>query len=189
MIMPKFIKMEITNSKTSWCWPAALLGFFLGPMGAALWFYYRKMYKPAALLTVIGAVINIVTAALTFNSGSVDFTALYRSILAGDAQSIISAFKSLSDSSTVLDLIATAISNAADLVTCILTGLYGYYLYKEHCIKSINRFRMSIPDRRYYTMGLASVGGVSGGMLAVGIICMIVVSNLITVLTSVISML
>ena len=48
---------------------------------------------------------------------------------------------------------------------------------------------MSIPDRRYYTMGLASVGGVSGGMLAVGIICMIVVSNLITVLTSVISML
>lgn len=189
VIMPKFIKMEITNSKTSWCWPAALLGFFLGPMGAALWFYYRKMYKPAALLTVIGAVINIVTAALTFNSGSVDFTALYRSILAGDAQSIISAFKSLSNSSTVLDLIATAISNAADLVTCILTGLYGYYLYKEHCIKSINRFRMSIPDRRYYTMGLASVGGVSGGMLAVGIICMIVVSNLITVLTSVISML
>lgn len=158
-------------------------------MGAALWFYYRKMYKPAALLTVIGAVINIVTAALTFNSGSVDFTALYRSILAGDAQSIISAFKSLNDSSTVLDLIATAISNAADLVTCILTGLYGYYLYKEHCIKSINRFRMSIPDRRYYTMGLASVGGVSGGMLAVGIICMIVVSNLITILTSVISML
>lgn len=189
VIMPKFIKMEITNSKTSWCWPAALLGFFLGPMGAALWFYYRKMYKPAALLTVIGAVINIVTATLTFNSGSVDFTALYRSILAGDAQSIISAFKSLNDSSTVLDLIATAISNAADLVTCILTGLYGYYLYKEHCIKSINRFRMSIPDRRYYTMGLASVGGVSGGMLAVGIICMIVVSNLITILTSVISML
>lgn len=189
VIMPKFIKMEITNSKTSWCWPAALLGFFFGSMGAALWFYYRKMYKPAALLTVIGAVINIVTAALTFNSGSVDFTALYRSILAGDAQSIINAFKTLGDSSTVLDFIATAISNAADLATCILTGLYGYYLYKEHCIKSINRFRMSIPDRRYYTMGLASVGGVSGGMLAVGIICMIVVSNLITVLTSVVSML
>ena len=25
VIKPKFIKMEITNSKTSWCWPAALL--------------------------------------------------------------------------------------------------------------------------------------------------------------------
>ena len=189
VIMPKFIKMEITNSKVSWCWPAAILGFLFGPMGAALWFFYRKMYKTGALLAVIGALVNIIVAALTFNSTSVDYTLLYRSILSGDLQSMLNAFSSLGSTSTLLDVIGDVISSAADLVTCILTGLYGYYLYKEHCIKTINNFRMNISDRRYYTMGLASIGGVSGGMLAVGIICIIVVSNLITAVTAVVSML
>lgn len=189
VIMPKFIKMEITNSKVSWCWPAAVLGFLFGPMGAALWFFYRKMYKTGALFAVIGAVVNIIVAALTFNTASVDYTLLYRSILSGDLQSVLNAFSSIGNTSTLLDVIGNVISSAADLVTCILTGLYGYYLYKEHCIKTINNFRMSISDRRYYTMGLASIGGVSGGMLAVGIICIIVVSNLITAVTAVVSML
>lgn len=189
VIMPKLIKMEITNSKVSWCWPAALLGFFFGPMGAALWFFYRKMYKTGALLAVIGAVVNIIVAALTFNTASADYTLLYRSILSGDLQSVLNAFSSIGSTSTLLDVIADVISSAADLVTCILTGLFGYYMYKEHCIKAINNFRMNISDRRYYTMGLASVGGVSGGMLAVGIICIIVVNNLTSAVTAVISML
>lgn len=189
VIMPKLIKMEITNSKVSWCWPAALLGFFFGPMGAALWFFYRKMYKTGALLAVIGAVVNIIVAALTFNTNSADYTLLYRSILSGDLQSVLNAFSSIGSRSTLLDIIADVISSAADLVICILTGLFGYYMYKEHCIKTINNFRMNISDRRYYTMGLASVGGVSGGMLAVGIICIIVVNNLTSAVTAVISML
>lgn len=189
VIMPKFIKMEITNSKVSWCWPAAILGFLFGPMGAALWFFYRKMYKTGALLAVIGALINIIVAALTFNTTSADYTLLYRSFLSGDMQSVLNALSSIGSTSTLLDVIADVISSAADLATCILTGLFGYYLYKEHCIKAINNFRMSISDRRYYTMGLASVGGVSGGMLAVGIICIIVVNNLTSAVTAVISML
>ena len=189
VIMPKLVKMEITNSKVSWCWPAAILGFFFGPMGAALWFFYRKMYKTGALLAVIGALINIIVAALTFNTTSADYTLLYRSFLSGDMQSVLNALSSIGSTSTLLDVIADVISSAADLVTCILTGLFGYYLYKEHCIKSINNFRMNISDRRYYTMGLASVGGVSGGMLAVGIICIIVVNNLTSAVTAVISML
>lgn len=189
VIMPKFIKMEITNSKVSWCWPAAVLGFLFGPMGAALWFFYRKMYKTGALLAVIGALINIIVAALTFNTTSADYTLLYRSFLSGDMQSVLNALSSIGSTSTLLDVIADVISSAAYLATCILTGLFGYYLYKEHCIKAINNFRMSISDRRYYTMGLASVGGVSGGMLAVGIICIIVVNNLTSAVTAVISML
>ena len=189
VIMPKFIKMEITNSKVSWCWPAAILGFLFGPMGAALWFFYRKMYKTGALLAVIGALINIIVAVLTFNTTSADYTLLYRSFLSGDMQSVLNALSSIGSTSTLLDVIADVISSAADLATCILTGLFGYYLYKEHCIKVINNFRMNISDRRYYTMGLASVGGVSGGMLAVGIICIVVVNNLTSAVTAVISML
>lgn len=188
-IMPKFIKMEITNSKVSWCWPPAVFGFLFGPMGAALWLLYRKMYKTGALLAVIGALVNIVVAALTFDTSAVDYTALYRSLFSGDMQTVLNALSSLGDTSTLLDVIANALSRAIDLITGILTGLFGYYLYKEHCIKSINNFRMNISDRRYYTMGLASIGGVSGGMLAVGIISIIVVNNLTTVVTAVISML
>lgn len=188
VIMPKFIKMEITNSKVSWCWPAALLGFFFGPMGAALWFFYRKMYKTGALLAVIGAVVNIIVAALTFNTNSADFSFLYRSFLSGDLQTVINALSKIGDTTSVLDIIANVINNVADLAACILTGLFGYYTYKEHCIKAINNFRMNISDRRYYTMGLASVGGVSGGMLAVGIICIIVVTNLTSAVTAVLSL-
>ena len=38
-------------------------------------------------------------------------------------------------------------------------------------------------DPRYYRIGLASVGGVSGGMVAVGIVCIIVASNISTLIT------
>ena len=117
VIMPKFIKMEITNSKVSWCWPAAILGFLFGPMGAALWFFYRKMYKTGALLAVIGALINIIVAALTFNTTSADYTLLYRSFLSGDMQSVLNALSSIGSTSTLLDVIADVISSAADLAT------------------------------------------------------------------------
>ena len=42
-------------------------------------------------------------------------------------------------------------------------------------------------DQRYYRMGLASLGGVSGGMLAVGIISMIVIENIASIVTVVLS--
>lgn len=188
-VMPKLIKMEITNSKISWCWPPAILGFLLGPMGAALWFFYRKMYKKGALLFGIGAALTLITSAMTFGTASVDYDSVFEAFLSGNAQALSDAFSSISTTAGILDIAAQIIGNVTDLLTCIFTGLFGYYAYKEHCVHSIRAYRQSIGDSRYYTMGLAAVGGVSGGMLAAGIICMVFVMNLSDVLVSLLSML
>lgn len=186
-IMPKFIKMEITRSKTSWCWPAAVLGFFFGPLGAALWFFYRKMYKIALILLAVGTVITFSTAALTYNTDSTVIDSLIGSLNDGDINSFMDALGNIDGRQTVLDVIASGIENLASLATCILAGLFGYHAYKEHCVKTIRSFRQNGIDPRYYRIGLASLGGVSGGMLAVGILAMFVIQGVASELTLVLS--
>ena len=187
-IMPKFMKMEITRSKVSWCWPAAILGFLFGPFGAALWFFYRKMYKIALILLAAGTVLTFTTAALTYDTNSQSISGIFESITEGDADTLLDAFESFGSRETALDLLASGIDNLARLATCVLSGLFGFYAYKNHCVKSIKGFLQNGIDQRYYRMGLASLGGVSGGMLAVGIITMIVVQNIASAVTVMLSM-
>lgn len=186
-IMPKFMKMEITRSKTSWCWPAAILGFIFGPMGAALWFLYRKMYKTAIILLAVGALLTFTTAAMTYDTNSADIGSVFDAITSGDLEAFSDAINGIGKTQTALDIAAGAVEDIANLATCIITGIFGFYAYKEHCVKTIRNFRQSIVDQRYYRMGLASLGGVSGGMLAVGIICMIVVTNAASAVTVLLS--
>lgn len=186
-IMPKFMKMEITRSKTSWCWPAAILGFIFGPMGAALWFLYRKMYKTAIILLAVGAILTFTTAAMTYDTNSADIGSVFDAITSGDLEAFSDAINGIGKTQTALDIAAGAVEDIANLATCIITGIFGFYAYKEHCVKTIRNFRQSIVDQRYYRMGLASLGGVSGGMLAVGIICMIVVTNAASAVTVLLS--
>ncbi|MGN0494387.1 MAG: zinc-ribbon domain-containing protein, partial [Acutalibacteraceae bacterium] len=119
-IMPKFIKMEITRSKTSWCWPAAILGFFFGPLGAAIWFFYRKMYKIALILLAAGAVITFSTAALTYNTDSTVIDSVIGSLADGNLNSFMDALENIDGNQTALDLIASGIEDLASLATCIL---------------------------------------------------------------------
>lgn len=177
-VMPKFMKMEITHSKVSWCWPAAILGFIFGPLGAAIWFFYRKMYKIALILLAAGTVLSFTTAALTYNVGTQDMKGIFESISEGDADALLEAFRSIEAGETALTLLASGINELANLAACILCGLFGFYAYKNHCVRSIKGFIQNGIDQRYYRMGLASLGGVSGGMMAVGIISMIVIENI-----------
>ncbi len=177
-VMPKFMKMEITHSKVSWCWPAAILGFIFGPLGAAIWFFYRKMYKIALILLAAGTVLSFTTAALTYNVGTQDMKGIFESISEGDADALLEAFRSIEAGETALTLLASGINELANLAVCILCGLFGFYAYKNHCVRSIKGFIQNGIDQRYYRMGLASLGGVSGGMMAVGIISMIVIENI-----------
>ena len=186
-IMPKFMKMEITRSKVSWCWPAAILGFIFGPLGAAIWFFYRKMYKIALILLAIGTVLSFTKAALTLNAGSQDMSGIFESITEGDADALLDAFRSIESEETAATLLASGLNSIAGLATCVLTGLFGFYAYKNHCVKSIKGFIQNGIDQRYYRMGLASLGGVSGGMLAVGIISMIVIENIASTVMVVLS--
>lgn len=186
-IMPKFMKMEITHSKVSWCWPAAILGFLFGPFGAALWFFYRKMYKIALILLAAGTVLAFTNAALTYDANSESVSGVFDSITEGDAGALLEAFESLVSTDTPRALLASGLEDLASLAICVLCGLFGFYAYKNHCVKSIKGFLQNGIDQRYYRMGLASLGGVSGGMLAVGIITMIVVQNIASAATVILS--
>lgn len=188
-IMPKFMKMEITHSKVSWCWPAAILGFIFGPLGAALWFFYRKMYKIALILLAAGTVLTFTTAALTYDTNPQSLSGIFESITEGNTEDLLDAFENIGGETTALDILASGLENIASLATCVLCGLFGFYEYKNHCVKSIKGFLQNGIDKRYYRMGLASLGGVSGGMLAVGMITMIVVQNIASAVTVIFSVL
>lgn len=184
-ILPKFTSMEFSGSKVSWCWPAALLGFFFGPMGAAIWFLYRKMYKIGALLLVLGAALTFFLAALSYNPSAVETDDLFDAFTSGDVDLLDDL---LIGEETVLSRVADLIDMATGVACCILSGIFGFYAYKEHCVKAIRNYRMTGIDPRYYRIGLASVGGVSGGMVAVGIVCIIVASNISTLITYLMSL-
>lgn len=67
-IYDKFLKMEYSGSKVSWCWPVFLLTAFLGFFGTAIWFFYRKMFKPAIAFVIAGTLVLGVQTALNFDN-------------------------------------------------------------------------------------------------------------------------
>lgn len=182
-ILPKFSRMELSNSKVSWCWPVAVLGYLFGPLGAACWFFYRKMYKPAVILSVIGAVLTIITTLMT-GGIDLDIDAIVDALMNGDMEAYASVLESISPKETVFATIGGLIENAASIASCILCGIFGLYLYKNHCIEKITTYRAIQADKRYYKMGLASIGGVSGGMATLGAVIMIMSENFATVIAT-----
>lgn len=188
-IMPKFIKMQITGSKVSWCWPVAVLSFFLGPIGAAFWFFYRKMYKHAALLTVLGAVITFIVTIFSPTLPEEVTMALEDAINAYDIQAILESVKNIDISTLIVSYTMTLIEDIANLVTCVICGIYGFHWYKNDAVEKIHKYRMSQPDPRYYRFGLASIGGVSGGMLALGIVIFCMVSTAASVISAILDFL
>lgn len=177
-IVPKFAKMEILKSKTSWCWPVAILGFVYGPVGAAWWFFYRKMFKPALLLLLAGLVLSCTTSAMTYKTNSAVTDIVTDALDSGDINEILGAIDSIDFEDNILSISANAIENVVNIATCILTGIFGYYLYKKHCVKKILSFRENLSEQRYYKMGLSAVGGVSGGMLAIGIVASVAIESI-----------
>lgn len=180
--MPKFTKMELTGSKASWCWPAAVLSFLLGPLGAAIWFFYRKMYKAAVIFMAIGVVTS---ATVGIIGGSIVDSAVLESagesFYSGDYGAFYNDIEqALNSSDTLRSLAANAVDSAVNIATMIAAGVFGFYFYKRHCVNSINRYRNRQVDPRYYKIGLASIGGTSSGMAVLGVAILILVSNLLS---------
>ena len=171
-VLPKFAKMELTGTKSSWCWPAAVLGFIFGPMGSAIWFFYRKIYKAALLLLLIGAVLSISLTAFTCSDTADKLNKLLISFNITNS-AVIS--ENSGSEETVSERIADDIEYIANVATCVLTGLFGFYIYRNHTVKKIREYREYHSDPRYYRMGIKAVGGTSGGMCALGIAAFIAV--------------
>ena len=183
--MNTFAKMEILGSKTAWHWPTAILSFFLGPLGAALWFFYRKMYKPALILSIIGVIVTVISAIII---GPVDLYGDIIDILSGVTQPETLESATLNET-TLRTLIANLLSGSVSLGALIICGLFTHGWYKQHIHNTILKYRSSNVDMRYYQMGLMSIGGTSGGMLALGIAIIIFAENITSIIFSVISLL
>ena len=186
-ILPKFAKMEIFQSKVSWCWPVAILSLFFGVSGASLWFFYRKMYKPATLLAVLGAILTLVTSIVTgiINpelNNSIDYI-----LETGNINAIFEMLNSIPPYKLVLYAATTLINDIINILSFILCGIFGFYIYKNHCIEKIHHFKVYQSESPYYKLGLSSIGGVSGGMLGLGIIIMVIAANASSVITTLIN--
>lgn len=180
--IPKFKKMEFTASKYSWCWAPALLGFVGGPLCAAIWFFYRKIYKPAWLLVVIGTILSIITGALAMNTTEAYYDALINSFSSGNFDSFLNTLANSSETVTIM--LANTISDVASMTTAIITGLFTHNIYKNHIRNKIMEYKTMHSNPQHYRLGLTYIGGTSGGMLAVGLILMIGIENVVSIITT-----
>ena len=176
-IVSKFIRMEKNGSKVSWCMPAAILGFILGPAGSAIWFFRRKMWKTALWLLAVGILIfsgNAALGTLTYTSpdpalienlinGLVDGSIGFAEYMSGLLEWTFGGY------SPWLFLLSW-LGNMMNVATGVLCGLFGNFAYKRYAVHRIQRYRMMNVDPRYYQLGLSAIGGTSGGLMILGVI-------------------
>ena len=182
-IIPKFQTIERTGSKITWCWPAAVLGFFLGPIGCAIWFFYRKMTKPATVLTLIGLFCSLLTLFSAFSNGGSYFFKNLSNYLIYNEKEYFDAAMSVEPVRAVIADALTAVSGIISDFAWIFSGLFGYWLYKEHTVSKIKNFQVTNTDPRYYKFALSSMGGVSGGFVALGIAILILAKSIVSFLS------
>lgn len=176
----KFSKMELTQSKVSWHWPAAVLGLLLGPFGSAIWCFYRKMYKVAFILVAIGILFAGITSVLTYDANISTLEDIIKASQLDSIDEMLEAFENIDNTSSVGTTAVEYISDFVDTATAIFMGIFANWLYRRSCVDKIRKYQQSGLDQRYYKLGLSAVGGTSGGMLAVGILIMITVENLLS---------
>ncbi len=185
--VPKFSKMELSGSRVSWCWPVALLGYMFGPLGAAIWFFYRKMYKIALILVAIGVLLGGANAVI---DGYVSGIAgpVYEESFEQFIEGQNGYFDFLLDEYDALEYspVYSLIEGVISLATMLLGGLFSMHFYKKHIAQQISIYRASNIDPRYYQLGLASIGGTSSGMAWLGILILIITTNIFDAISSVI---
>lgn len=186
-ILPKFTKMQITGSKVSWCWPVAVLSFLLGPLGAAMWFFYRKMYKHAAIFTVLGTALAIILSVFSPTLSEETMTAMESAVESYDVEAIFELFSSINPTTLIFTWVVGMVENTAHILTCVICGIYSYHWYKIQCAEKIREYRALQSDPRYYRIGLAAIGGVSGGMLALGIVLYCIINTMSSIISAVLA--
>lgn len=176
----KFSKMQITMSKTSWNWPAAVLGLVFGPFGSALWCFYRKMYKVAFILVAIGVLFAGITSALTYDGVTAALEGIINASKLTSLEQTLEAIENIASAGSAGATAAEYINEFVSAVTAIVMGMFANWFYRSSCVDRIKKYQQSGLDQRYYKLGLSAVGGTSGGMLAVGILIKIAVENLLS---------
>ncbi len=189
-IYDKFLKMEYSGSKISWCWPVFLLTAFFGFFGSAIWFFYRKMFKPAIAFIIAGVLVMGVQTALNFDNNieaAKGLVSSIESILGGNSDDVVNPelffdeegnTPAIGEPTGVLALISEILDTAETLIGGAVIAMFALRIYKKHSIKKIKEQREKHGESPYYLYTLSLSGGVSGGMLALGIVIFIVASNI-----------
>ena len=179
-IIDKFSKMSITGSKLSWCWPAAILSMFFGFFGAAIWLFYRKMYKYGVIALAVAVIVlgfnTVITYEPTVNLFEQSANAFYE--LKGSTPDFQGFYALLSEAFT--QFASTPQTMLSTYCATIIYGLFGMYLYKKHSLQKITEYRSINKDSEYYAYGIRAIGGTSAGMAVLAIIITVVIQNLIS---------
>lgn len=191
---PKFASMHLNLTKTSWCWPPAILAFFLGPLGVAIWYFYRKMPTKALTFTVIATLIHFLDAtlpALLVPDILADIPRPYcvpfdmiTDFISGDINTLLS----INNYKIIPILLLYFINIVVGFGILIFVGVFSVNTYKNHCISKISEYKKSNLSSPYYKLGLSSLGGTSSTMAWLGIAIMVAVFTIEEIIPEIIIM-
>lgn len=186
-VVKKFSKMEITDSRFSWCWPVAVLSFIFGLFGTAIWFFYRKMYKSAICILLCALAVLGIKTAVTYDvvkNAAMQIENAAFSLVTDDEQyadfleEIVGIVEELSiNPKTAL---SNMITNIERFSSFLVFGIFSLDIYKKHCLKKIGEYKTKNGQSEYYNFGLSASGGVSAGVVVLAVFAWIIVSNAIT---------
>lgn len=190
-IYNKFLKMEFSGSKVSWCWPVFFLTFFCGFLGSALWFLYRKMFKPAVALILAGVLLLGVQTALNYDANKAaasSIMSIFGQVLGESTSDVANPelFPEFGGSdeiiepattNPILSTVSEVLGTAENFVGAIVLALFAMGIYKKHTIGKIREQWLKHGESQYYLYTLSLCGGTSGGLLALGIVIYVVAIN------------
>ena len=150
-----------------------------------VWLLYRKMYKNGCIAGAIGVAISTVSSILSsiwgIGSGVYNEVENYFDKFM-DSQNFNSEefWNFMTSKQTVISISYSALVNLVGIAVAILAGIFGIYLYKNHVVNSIKKFRPLSNEPGYLTYGLASAGGTSAGAAILGLLSVTVANGAIS---------
>ncbi len=178
VIVPKLVALGREDKKVSFCLPVLLLGLFLGPVGVAAYFLYRKMIKPAVLILVVA--FGVAFVSLMVNFGAIREASVDYRELVSEAVSANGAFSEAEFERRTSEIVEEAEKNSIVIFDYInnyilrvalpiIMALFADYIYKEHAISKISAIKAEGLPKTEYFLTLHRRGGTSGGAVALGI--------------------
>lgn len=156
----KLIDTEISGSSLHWCWPVFLFAM-LDPVFAAIWFFYRKMYRNGTLIALAGLLLAAASVVLNLDVEVALWQDIIKSWLSaasiGDFTSNLQNIVSQLPTSDSFGSMVTALVDLCSMAVSVAAALFAVGMYKGH-IRKVFTAKPEI-KKNYHT--LASAGGVS----------------------------
>lgn len=179
-IIRKVSTMERFGRKTSWSWAA----LFLGP----IWFFWRKMKKEGAILSVIAIFLAALLAVVQLNSSAVDYYKKSLALMEQAAKGEIGITEMQERTRQYTEEFAAAAAENPDRVReaisagleyCLFVGLplvcslISVPLYRKKVKADILQIRTRCSSMDEYVSALRAEGGYSGALFFVGVLLMV----------------